>query len=107
MKAEAIAAIAVTLFVGTGVMAQGQTLATEGQPLVTVHISNVADNIAPALHVEAGKVPATVRVPVELGAQVCGVPATALAPAPGGAAQCTATRSSPALVEAVRSQMKG
>lgn len=100
MKSKVIAAgIAVTTLMATGAMAQALGL-------VTVNVSNVANNIAQGISVDAAKVPTTVQVPVDVAANVCGVSAAVLAPPPGGTAQCTATKTSPALNDAARSQLQ-
>ncbi|MDB5958262.1 hypothetical protein [Ramlibacter sp.] len=99
MKCKAItAAIATTTLLATGAIAQALGL-------VTVNVSNVANNIGQGIGVDAAKVPVTVQVPLDVATNVCGVTAAVLAPPPGGTAQCTATRTSPALNEAARSQM--
>jgi hypothetical protein len=99
MKGNPIAAMVVATLVADGAMAQALGL-------VTVNVSNVANNIAQGISVDAGKVPITVQVPIDVAANVCGVTAAVLTPPPGGTARCTATRTSPALNDAVRTQMK-
>ena len=99
MKAKVIAAgIVVTTLVATGALAQALGL-------VTVNVSNVANNIARDISVQPADVPVTVRVPVDVAARVCGVAVSVLAP-PAGTPQCTATQTSPALSEAARTQMQ-
>ena len=101
MKGTAIASvIATTTLVATGAIAQALGL-------VTVNVSNVANNIGQGIGVDAAKVPVTVQVPVDVATNVCGVTAAVLTPPPGGTAQCTATKTSPALNEAARTQMPG
>ena len=100
MKGKVIAAtIAMSAWVATGAMAQALGL-------VTVNVSNVANDIAQGISVQPAQVPVTVQVPVDVAATVCGVAASVLAPPPTGTAQCTATRTSPALNDAARNQMQ-
>lgn len=77
-----------------------------GGGLVTVNVSNVANNLAKNLNVEVSQIPVSVQVPVGVAANVCGVAANVLAQQKGaGGATCDATSTSTALDQVVQRQM--
>jgi len=83
-------------------------LAQNNSSLVTVNISNVANNLAQNLKVDVSQIPVTVQVPVGVAANVCGVDANVLAQQKqGGTAQCEASNTSNALEQVVQKQLKG
>lgn len=74
--------------------------------LVTVNISNVANDIARNLSVDVSQIPVTVQAPIGVAANVCNVEANVLAE--GGAdgpAECDAETSSQALTQLVQRQI--
>ena len=80
---------------------------TSQQGLVTVNISNVANNIAQNLKVNVSQVPVTVQAPVSVAAAVCGIDAAVLTQqVTQGNASCTAKSTSTALDSIVQQQIK-
>lgn len=76
--------------------------------LVSVNISNVANDIAKNLSVDVSNIPVTVQVPIGVAATVCGVQANVLASNnKGGEAECDATSTSQALNQVVQRQIGG
>jgi hypothetical protein len=98
---KSIAAIALGLaFATTGAFAQGGGL-------ISVDVSNVANNLAKNLSVDVSQIPVTVQAPIGVAATVCGVAANVLGTqAPSGNGSCTATSTSTALDNLVQSQLK-
>lgn len=83
-------------------------LAQTSEGLVTVNISNVANNLAQNLKVDVSQIPVSVQVPVGVAANVCGVDANVLAKQKqGGTAACDAKNTSNALDQVVQKQLKG
>ena len=77
-----------------------------GGGLVTVNISNVANDLAKNLNVEVSQIPVSVQVPVGVAANVCGVAANVLGQQKGaGGAACDAKSTSTALDQVVQRQM--
>lgn len=74
--------------------------------LVTVNVSNVANNIARDLSVDVSQIPVTVQVPVGLAANVCGTAVNVLGQQAAGSRTCTATSTSDALNQIVQRQIK-
>ncbi len=103
-KVETIMAAA-----GAAMLLAGVPMAmAQSSGLVSVDTSNVADNIAKSINVDASQIPVTVQVPVGIAATVCGVSANVLGTqAASGNAQCEAKSTSPALNETVQRQLKG
>jgi len=100
MKGRFVSAgIAISTLVATGALAQALGL-------VTVNVSNVANDIARGISVQPAQVPVTVQVPLDVATNVCGLSASVLGQPPAGGAQCTATRTSPALNDAARTQLQ-
>jgi hypothetical protein len=76
--------------------------------LVSVEISNVANDIARNINVDVSQIPVTVQVPVGVAANVCGVAASVLGQQrDSGTSPCRATSTSGALDQAVQRQLKG
>jgi len=75
-----------------------------GDGLVTVNISNVANNIARDLDVNVSNIPVTVQVPVSVAASVCNVSVNVLSgPSVGGITpSCNATSTNDALNDIVQ-----
>ena len=91
-------------FVGLAMAGSG-AFAQNG--LISVDVSNVANNIAKNISVDVSQIPVTVQAPIGIAATVCGVAANVLGTqAPSGNAQCTATSTSTALDNLVQNQLK-
>jgi hypothetical protein len=73
--------------------------------LVTVNVSNVANDIARNLSISVEQVPVTVQAPIGVAANVCGVAANVLGAQGGSAAQCDANQTSEALNQIVQRQV--
>ena len=74
--------------------------------LVNVNLENVLNNLSVALSVEEANIPVNAQVPVEVAANVCGVSVSALsASIASGQGSCTATTTSPELVQVVQQQI--
>ena len=88
---------------GTGATA-GATPGTGG--LINVNISDIRAEIAKDLDIALENVPITVQLPVSVAADVCGVNVNLLSVQIDTAGNtCTATTTSPALVQAVENQI--
>ena len=82
----------------------GMTTGTGG--LINVNISDIRAEIAKDLDIALESVPITVQLPVTAAANVCGVDVNLLSVQVNTADNtCTATASSPALVQAVENQI--
>lgn len=89
-------------------LAAAPALAQNNEGLVTVNISNVANDIAKNLSIDVSQIPVSVQVPVGVAANVCGVDANVLAKQKqGGTATCDANSTSNALDQVVQKQLKG
>jgi hypothetical protein len=74
--------------------------------LVNVNLQNVLNDLSVSLQVNRDSIPVTAQVPVDVAANVCGVSVDALAASlASGNASCTATTSSPQLVQVVQQQI--
>jgi hypothetical protein len=73
--------------------------------LITVNISNVANDIANNLHVDLNQIPVTVQVPIGIAATVCGIEANVIATGAQGT-NCDATSTSNALNNLVQRQIR-
>jgi hypothetical protein len=93
-------AAAAAMFAAPAAFAQQQ----EG--LITVNISNVANDIARNLSISVEQVPVTVQAPIDVAANVCGVAVNVLGTQGGSAAQCEANQTSEALNQIVQSQVE-
>ena len=97
------AAVLGLAFTATGAFAQ----VTTQEGLVTVNVSNVANNLAKNLSVDVSQIPVTVQAPIGIAATVCGVGANVLGSQRGsGTAACDATSTSSALDNLVQRQLK-
>ena len=100
---------------GDGTVEDGGTTAGTGDAggtgsgipaLVNVNLENVLNNLSVALSVEEANIPVNAQVPVEVAANVCGVSVSALsASIASGQGSCTATTTSPELVQVVQQQI--
>ena len=89
--------------IGTGTT--GGTSATVPN-LVNVNLQNVLNNLSVALHVEQANIPVNAQVPIDVAANVCGVSVNVLAASvASGQGGCTATTTSPTLVQYVQQQL--
>ena len=74
--------------------------------LVSVNLQNVLNNLSVAIKVDRANIPVTAQVPIDVAANVCGVSVSALAASvASGNARCTATTTSPALIQSVQQQI--
>lgn len=74
--------------------------------LVNVNLQNVLNNLSVSLKVNRDNIPVTAQVPIDVAANVCGVSVSALAAAiASGQAGCTATTTTPQLMQAVQQQI--
>jgi hypothetical protein len=97
---------------GTGGTSAGSgagsgTTGTGGIPaLVNVNLENVLNNLSVQLSVDRANIPVNAQVPIDVAANVCGVSVSALsASIASGQASCTATTTSPQLVQSVQQQV--
>lgn len=105
MKASKTIAAAALGFVFAATGAYAQVTTQEG--LVSVNVSNVANNLAKNLSVDVSQIPVTVQAPIGIAATVCGVAANVLgSQRDAGNAGCTATSTSSALDNLVQRQLK-
>jgi hypothetical protein len=97
MKAKVFAAaLGASAFLASGAFAAS---------LITVDVSNVANNIAKNLSVDVSQIPVTVQVPVDVAANVCNVAVSVLGTS-GSGGTCKAVSDSTALDQAVQAAMK-
>jgi hypothetical protein len=74
--------------------------------LVNVNLQNVLNNLSVALNVSNANIPVNAQVPIAVAANVCGVSVSALsASIANGQASCTATTTSPQLIQYVQQQI--
>jgi hypothetical protein len=74
--------------------------------LVTVNLQNVLNDLSVAVKVDRANIPVNAQVPIEVAANVCGVSVTALAASiASGQGSCTATTTSPQLIQSVQQQI--
>jgi hypothetical protein len=74
--------------------------------LVNVNLQNVLNNLSVALKISNANIPVNAQVPIDVAANVCGVSVSALAASiASGQAGCTATTTSPSLVQYVQQQI--
>jgi hypothetical protein len=91
---------------GTGSTTNGGSGGSSIPNLVTVSLENVLNNLSVSLQVNRDSIPVTAQVPVDVAATVCGVSVDALAASvASGNAKCTATTTSPQLVQVVQQQI--
>jgi len=96
---------------GTTTGSTGTTGATAGTGtgtpgLVNVNLQNVLNNLSVALKVNQANVPVNAQVPIDVAANVCGVSVNVLsASVASGKGSCTATTTSPTLIQYVQQQL--
>lgn len=92
---------------GGGTTAGGTGTGGGGIPaLVNVNLENVLNNLSVQLSVDRANIPVNAQVPIDVAANVCGVSVSALsASIASGQASCTATTTSPQLVQSVQQQV--
>jgi hypothetical protein len=74
--------------------------------LVNVNLQNVLNNLSVALNIDRANIPVNAQVPVDVAANVCGVSVNVLAASvASGNASCTATTTSPTLIQYVSQQL--
>jgi len=74
--------------------------------LVNVNLQNVLNNLSVALKINQANVPVNAQVPIDVAANVCGVSVNVLAASvASGHGTCTATTTSPSLVQYVQQQL--
>lgn len=94
-----------------GTTAGGTTGGTTGTGgtlpgLVNVNLENVLNNLSVALNIDRANIPVNAQVPIDVAANVCGVSVNVLsASLASGNASCTATTTSPQLIQTVQQQM--
>jgi hypothetical protein len=87
---------------GTGATGTGTTVPS----LVNVNLQNVLNNLSVALHVDRANIPVNAQVPIDVAANVCGVSVNVLAASvASGHGSCTATTTSPTLIQSVQQQL--
>jgi hypothetical protein len=91
---------------GTGTGGTGTGPGTSIPTLVNVNLQNVLNNLSVALKISNANIPVNAQVPIAVAANVCGVSVSALAASiASGQAGCTATTTSPQLVQYVQQQI--
>lgn len=74
--------------------------------LVNVNLQNVLNNLSVALHIDRANIPVNAQVPIDVAANVCGVSVNVLAASvASGRGSCTATTTSPTLIQSVQQQL--
>ncbi len=90
----------------TGTSGNGGTGGSSIPTLINVNLQNVLNNLSVSLKVNRDSIPVTAQVPIDVAASVCGVSVDALAASvASGNASCTATTTSPQLVQVVQQQI--
>lgn len=91
---------------GTGTATGSAGGGTSIPTLVNVNLQNVLNDLSVALNISNANIPVNAQVPIDVAANVCGVSVSALsASIANGQASCTATTSSPTLVQYVQQQI--
>lgn len=89
----------------TGTGTTGGT-GTSVPALVNVNLQNVLNNLSVALKVDQANIPVNAQIPVDVAANVCGVSVNVLAASvASGHGSCTATTTSPTLIQYVQQQL--
>jgi hypothetical protein len=84
----------------------GGTGGTSVPTLVNVNLQNVLNDLAVKLNISNANIPVNAQVPIDVAANVCGVSVSALsASIANGQASCTATTTSPTLIQSVQQQI--
>jgi hypothetical protein len=104
---EAVSGGTDTVEPGTGGTDTGTTGGGTSIPaLVNVNLENVLNDLSVQISVDRANIPVNAQVPIEVAANVCGVSVTALAASiASGQAGCTATTTSPELIQVVQQQV--
>jgi len=90
----------------TGTSGNGGTGGSSIPTLINVNLQNVLNNLSVSLKVNRDSIPVTAQVPIDVAASVCGVSVDALAASVASDnASCTATTTSPQLVQVVQQQI--
>ena len=95
----------------TGITDDGTSDGTTGgtdtgiPALVNVNLQNVLNDLSVALNIEDANIPVNAQVPIAVAANVCGVSVNVLSVSTGGQASCTATTTSPELIQVVQQQV--
>lgn len=75
--------------------------------LVNVNLQNVLNNLSVALNIDKANIPVNAQVPIDVAANVCGVSVSVLAASiASGQSGCTATTTSPTLIQSVQQQLQ-
>lgn len=83
------------------------TATAQSRQMVEVSLTNIKDAIAKEIQADVEKIPLMVKVPVETAKDVCNVTAEGLDPrANSGVPSCPADRTSTALNDAVRREIR-
>ncbi|MFL6765001.1 MAG: hypothetical protein ACJ8FO_07370 [Sphingomicrobium sp.] len=91
---------------GTTGTTGGTGTSTTVPTLVNVNLQNVLNNLSVALKVDRANIPVNAQVPIDVAANVCGVSVNVLAASiASGRGGCTATTTSPSLVQYVQQQL--
>ena len=74
--------------------------------LVSVNLQNVLNNLSVALNIDRANIPVNAQVPIDVAANVCGVSVNVLAASvASGTGSCTATTTSPTLIQYISQQL--
>jgi hypothetical protein len=91
-----------TTTAGTGTGTGGTSIPT----LVNVNLQNVLNNLSVALNIDRANIPVNAQIPIDVAANVCGVSVNVLAASvASGTGSCTATTTSPTLIQYVSQQL--
>lgn len=97
---EAVSGGTDTVDAGTGGTDTGSIPA-----LVNVNLENVLNDLSVQISVDRANIPVNAQVPIEVAANVCGVSVSVLSVSGGGQGSCTATTTSPELIQVVQQQV--
>jgi hypothetical protein len=91
---------------GTTTTGTGSGGSTSIPTLVNVNLQNVLNNLSVALNIDRANIPVNAQIPIDVAANVCGVSVNVLAASvASGNASCTATTTSPTLIQYVSQQL--
>jgi hypothetical protein len=91
---------------GTTGSTGGTGTGTSVPTLVNVNLQNVLNDLSVKLKISNANIPVNAQVPIAVAANVCGVSVSALsASIANGQASCTATTTSPTLIQYVQQQI--
>lgn len=89
-----------------GTTGTGTGSGTSIPTLVSVNLQNVLNDLSVSLQVNRDNIPVNAQVPIDVAANVCGVAVNVLAASiASGQGGCTATTTSPTLVQYVQQQL--